>query len=130
MSTIEHMVEAAIIRILKARVDDVMWLHYEHEVVDNYGAPIGIVKMERGAPVTECFHRSDLVLHIMGASDAIHRQIDEAVGSRYDLADDLEREEAGISIRNVIGWAVTRSNENNIYARTWSTEIEVAYQQQ
>jgi hypothetical protein len=130
MNSLEKMVESAMIRILRARVNDVLWLPYEHEIADNEMTAIGIVKMERGAPITECFHRSDLVLHVIGAPDATHRQIDEAVGSRYDLADDLEREEAGISIRNVVGWAVARSNDNNIYARTWSTEIEVAYQQQ
>jgi len=130
MHSLEHMIEAAAIRILKARVDGVLWLHYEHDVVDNDSQAIGIVKLERAAPVTECFHRCDLILSVFGATDEIHRQIDEAVGDRYGLADDLEREQVEISIRNVGGWAVTRSAENNIYARTWTNEIEVAYQQQ
>ena len=130
MNSLEYMVEHAAIRILKARVEGVLWLPFEHEIVDNESTPIGIVKLERSAPETECFHRCDLVLHVMGAADEIHRQIDEAVGDRYALADDLEGVEEGITIRNVAGWAVVRSSDANIYARTWSNEIEVAYQQQ
>ncbi len=130
MNSLEYMVEHATIRLLKERVDGVLWLPFEHEVVDNDSAPIGIVTLRRGAPGAECFHRCDLVLHVVGAADALHRQIDEAVGDRYAFADDLEREEGGIAIRNIVGWSVDRAAENNLYSRTWSNEIEVAYQQQ
>lgn len=129
MNTLEHMVEAAILTILRDRVDGVHWLHYEHEVVDTEGSSVGIVKLERGEPVAECFHRSDLVLHVIGARDETHRQIDEALGSRYDLAEELEALNPELAIRNIRGWAITRANEDNIYARTWTNEVEVAYQQ-
>ena len=131
MSThsLEHMVEAATIRILCENVPGVTWLHYEHETTDNDGQPVGIVKMERGIPVTECYHRADLVIHVVGACDEIHRQIDEAVGSRDDLAADLVSQDEEIAIREVSGWSVIRAIDNaNKYSRTWTNEVEVAYQ--
>lgn len=125
--SLEHMVEAATIKILQQQVEGILFLHYEHTTTDHEGKPTCIVKLERGAPEHECFHRSDLMLHVIGASDWLHREIDEAIGSRYGFASELVDVEPRVAVRNNRGFGITRSSDNNIYTRTYTTEIEVAY---
>ena len=131
MNTIEHMIEAAIIHILRGEVSGIQWLQFEHEATGKEGKPVGVVRAERGERTTLCYNNFEVNLHVVGAPDALHRRIDNAVGERDQLAIDIASHAGGaVAVGTIIGWTVSRStSEQNLYSRTWSNQIEAGYAQ-